>query len=110
MGGRGMSKIHILWDRSRDDVGSITLEEQVPVRLDTDPDPGGYRNSIVLQDEVKDVRLAYLDPTAEEEKWEDRWDAKEKRVLPRAVRLSYRNRSDHEIRWVFPVMVTVLMQ
>ena len=110
MGGRGMSKIHILWDRSRDDIGPITLEEEVPVRLDSDSDPGGYRNSIVLQEDVKDVRLAYLDPTTEEEKWEERWDAKEKRVLPRAVRLSYRNRMDHEIRWVFPVMITVLMQ
>ena len=110
MGGRGMSKIHILWDRSRDDIGPITLEEEVPVRLDSDSDPGGYRNSIVLQEDVKDVRLAYLDPTTEEEKWEERWDAKEKRVLPRAVRLSYRNRTDHEVRWVFLVMIAVLMQ
>lgn len=110
MGGRGMSKIHIGWNRSQNDIGSVTLEEEVPVRLDTEFDEGGLRNSIVLQEEVKELRLAYLDPTTEEEKWEERWDAKEKRVLPRAVRLSYRNRAGNEVRWVFPVMITALMQ
>lgn len=106
MGGRGMAKITISWDGAEEEQGSLRLEEEVPVRLDG----GGLRNSIALEEGVKEFRLAYLDPTSEEEKWQERWDAKEKRVLPRAVRLTYRNSADKEVRWVFPVMITVLSQ
>jgi hypothetical protein len=30
--------------------------------------------------------------------------------LPRAVRVSYRNGAGKEVRWVFPVMMSVLAQ
>jgi hypothetical protein len=31
-------------------------------------------------------------------------------ALPRAVRLSYRDRDGRAIRWIFPVMISVLAQ
>jgi hypothetical protein len=107
-GGRGMAKIHLSWGGSGETEGVIRLEEEVPVRFDEDPGEAGQRHSIVLQERVKTFQLAYLDPQSDEERWEERWDAAEKRMLPRAVRLSYRSASGRDIRWVFPVMVAVL--
>jgi hypothetical protein len=59
---------------------------------------------------VKELRFAYLDPKSESELWEERWDGREKMALPRAVRLSYRDRDGRAIRWIFPVMISVLAQ
>ena len=70
----------------------------------------GQTHSIELQSDIREFRLAYLDPQAEDEKWEDRWDGAERRRLPRAVRLSYLNDTGKEVSWVFPVMMTVLAQ
>jgi prepilin-type N-terminal cleavage/methylation domain-containing protein len=111
MGGRGMSKIHVTWDAA-DGEGPVQLQEEVPVRLNLSDDlnPGGLRNDVVIQERVKELRFAYLDPKSEEEIWEERWDGREKLALPRAVRLSYRNHDGKEIRWVFPVMISVLAQ
>lgn len=112
MGGRGMSKVRIAWDRAEEGEGSIQLEEEVPVRfnLSEDRDYGGVRNDVVVQERVKELRFAYLDSKSEEERWEERWDGREKLALPRAVRLSYRTREGRDIRWVFPVMMSVLPQ
>ena len=112
MGGRGMSKIHVAWEAAEAGEGPIQLEEEVPVRLNVSDDlnPGGLRNDVVIQERVKELRFAYLDPKSEEEIWEERWDGREKLALPRAVRLSYRNQDGKEIRWVFPVMISVLAQ
>jgi hypothetical protein len=107
-----MSKIRIAWDRAEEGEGSIQLEEEVPVRfnLSEDRDYGGVRNDVVVQERVKELRFAYLDSKSEEERWEERWDGREKLALPRAVRLSYRTREGRDIRWVFPVMMSVLPQ
>jgi type II secretion system protein J len=112
MGGRGMSKIRVAWEGAEDGEGPIQLEEEVPVRfpMSEDRDYGGLRNDVVIQERVKDLRFDYLDSKSEEEKWEQRWDGRERLALPRAVRLSYRNREGQEIRWVFPVMINVLAQ
>jgi general secretion pathway protein J len=112
MGGRGMSKIRVAWEGAEDGEGPIQLEEEVPVRfpMSEDRDYGGLRNDVVIQERVKDLRFDYLDSKSEDEKWEQRWDGREKLALPRAVRLSYRNREGQEIRWVFPVMINVLAQ
>ena len=112
MGGRGMSKIRIAWERAEGGEGPIELEEEVPVRLNLSEDlnPGGLRNELVIQERVKELRFAYLDPKSEEEIWEERWDGREKLALPRAVRLSYRDHNGKEIRWVFPLMMSVLAQ
>ena len=107
-----MSKIHVAWEAGEQGEGPIQLEEEVPVRLNFNDDlnPGGLRNNVVIQERVKELRFAYLDPKSEEEIWEERWDAREKLALPRAVRLSYRIHDGKEIRWVFPVMISVLAQ
>ncbi len=108
MGGRGMAKIRLSWEAFEQGGGPLMLEEVVPVRIGEEASDGGLRNRLVVRDRVHDFRLAYLDPTGGEEKWEDRWDGKEKRMLPRAVRLSYRDAAGKETRWVFPLMIVVL--
>jgi len=108
MGGRGMAKIRLSLEETDQGQGSLRLEEVVPVRLSEEGGVEGIKSSLVLQENVRDFRLAYLDPTNAQENWEDRWDAKEKRTLPRAVRLSYRNATGKEVRWVFPIMIQVL--
>jgi len=112
MGGRGMSKIHVAWEPAEEGEGPIQLEEEVPVRfnLSEDRDPGGLRNDVIIRERVKDFRFAYLDPKSEDERWEERWDGREKLALPRAIRVSYRNHDGKEILWVFPLMISVLAQ
>ena len=112
MGGRGMSKIRVSWDGAEQGGGPIQLEEELPVRLNVNEsqDDGGLRNEVVLQERVKELRFAYLDPKSEDERWEERWDGREKMALPRAVRLTYRDRDGRAIRWIFPVMISVLAQ
>lgn len=109
LGGRGMAKIQISQEDGGDGRSSIKVEETTPVRISFDAG-SGISHSIVLQENVKDFRLAYLDPQSEDEKWEERWDGKERRVLPRAVRISYVPQNGKEIRWIFPVMMSVLAQ
>jgi general secretion pathway protein J len=112
MGGRGMSKIRIAWEGAEQGEGPIQLEEEVPMRsnVSEDRDSGGLRSDVVIQERVKEVRFAYLDSKSEDETWEERWDGREKLALPRAIRLSYRNHDDKEVRWIFPVMISVLAQ
>jgi hypothetical protein len=107
MGGRGMAKIQI----AAGDANGRTLlklEETTPVRIGEQTGATGQSYSVVLQDGVKELRLAYLDPQPEEETWEERWDGRERRVLPRAVRLTYLDDQGKPVRWIFPVMMTVL--
>ena len=108
MGGRGMAKIQITMDEDDNGRATVKLVETAPVRLSRESGGGGQTYSIVLQDNVKEFRLAYLDPQAEEETWEDRWDGRERRMLPRAVRFTYQDERGKEVRWIFPVMMTVL--
>jgi type II secretory pathway component PulJ len=112
VGGRGMALVYLSWNGSEQGEGVITVAEQVPVRLDQEDESAelGHRSSVVVQEGVRAFQLAYLDPQSTDEQWEDRWDATEKRMLPRAVRLSYRSASGREIRRVFPIMVAVLGQ
>jgi len=107
MGGRGMARIHVQWDRGSGGVGALKLEEELPVTAD-DESSSGYRNSFVLREGVSEFRFSYLDPQADKDEWAEKWDGKEKRVLPRAVRLTFRAEGGQEIQWVFPVMMTVL--
>lgn len=111
MGGRGMGKVRIWLDGGEEKKGgALRLEEEIPVRINSETEQAGLRNSITLQQGVSDFRMAYLDPQGEPEKWEERWDAKEHRILPRAVRISYRTAEGKEVRWVFPVMLSVLAE
>jgi prepilin-type N-terminal cleavage/methylation domain-containing protein len=110
MGGRGMARISIVVDEDTNGRAALKLEESAPVRLNSDAGSGGQSHSVVMQENVREFRLAYLDPQTEDENWEERWDGREKRMLPRAVRLSYLNDSGKEVRWTFPVMMSVLAQ
>ena len=107
-GGRGMAKIRISAEATDDGQTALSLEEVTPVRLNGDVDVAGESQRLVLRERIKDFRLAYLDPQAEEETWQPLWDGQERRVLPRAVSLTYFDESGREVRWVFPVMMMVL--
>jgi general secretion pathway protein J len=110
VGGRGMAKIHIYRDGEASREGTLRLEETTPVGVDDAEEEGGQLNSVTLQEGVDSFRIAYLDPRSDEENWEDRWDGQERRMLPRAVRLTYRTKDGKESRWAFPIMMNVLAQ
>jgi len=107
MGGRGMAKITISQDEDDTGLASLKLAETVPVRLGAD---AGQSHSLVLLTNLREFRLAYLDPQAEDENWEDQWEGRERGRLPRAVRLSYLDENGKEVRWTFPIMMSVLSQ
>lgn len=107
MGGRGMAKISVRFDRDGESgSGALKLDEELPASADGGA--GAYRNSFTLREGVADFRFAYLDPQLDKEDWAEKWDGKEKRVLPRAVRMSFRAEGGREIEWTFPVMMVVL--
>ncbi len=108
LGGRGMAKIQIRAAEADDGQAALSLEETTPVRLNGDQDSAGQSQSLVLREGIKDFRLEYLDPQAEDETWEELWDGQERRMLPRAVRLTYRDQNGREVRWIYPVMMMVL--
>jgi general secretion pathway protein J len=108
VGGRGMAKIQLTAGDDDSGGGPLYLEEQTPVRIEGDGVPVGRAYRLVLQERVRDFRLSYLDPQADPERWEERWDGEERRVLPRAVRLSFLDEKGREVRWTFPIMMVVL--
>ena len=110
MGGRGMAMIRISWQGADDGKGALSLSEELPVRLGEEGGAGGQRNSVELREAVRELRFAYLDPQSGGELWEERWDATERKMLPRAVRLTYRTEAGKEVRWTFPIMVSLLAQ
>lgn len=104
MGGRGMSRITISWGGEGDQPGTLTLEEEIPVRFVYQPSGGGYTNTLVIGETVTAFRIEYLDP---EDQWLERWYGWERKSLPRALRLTFRVRGE-EVRWIFPIMVSAL--
>jgi prepilin-type N-terminal cleavage/methylation domain-containing protein len=110
MGGRGMAKVRLFWDGGEGESGALRLEEETPVRIQTEEDSEGHRTGMVVREGVKEFRITYLDPQTEDEKWEERWDTRERKSLPRAVRLRYRTEEGREVQWVFPIMMSVLAQ
>ena len=108
MGGRGLSEVTISWEGGEDGTGLLTLEEKIPLRLGGEGDNGGYRNSVVLGQGVRGFRIDYLGLQGGEENWVDQWDGKERKALPRAVRLSHQGEKGEEIQQVFPIMMSVL--
>jgi len=110
MGGRGMAMIHLSKEEDGDHRAALKVEETAPVRISAEVGAAGQSHSLTLQADMREIRFAYLDPQAEDEKWEDRWDGRERRVLPRAVGISFLNANGEEVRWIFPVMMTVLAQ
>jgi general secretion pathway protein J len=113
MGGRGMAKVRLFWEGDEKRAGVLRLEEETPVRVLSEEESEGHqgiRNSLVVREGVKEFRITYLDPQSEEEKWEERWDARERSTLPRAIRLHYLTKENREVLWIFPVMMNLLGQ
>jgi general secretion pathway protein J len=111
MGGRCMAKVRVLWEGGEKRAGVLRLEEETPVRVPSEEEDDrqeGLRNAIVVREGVKEFRMSYLDAQSDDAKWEERWDAKERNTLPRAVRLDYRTEEGREVQWVFPVMLRLL--
>jgi len=108
LGGRGMARIQISADEDGTGRTTLKLEETTPVRLDSQAGGAGQNYTVTLQEGVRELRLAYLDPQADEDTWEERWDGQERRTLPRAVRIAYLDEQGKAVRWIFPVMMTVL--
>ena len=110
LGGRGMSKVRISSDAAGNRARTLMLEEEMPVRVSvTDTGSGGgYRNRVALAEGIKGLRLDYLDSQTEDESWVEEWDGRQRRALPRAVRLTHRGERGEEIRWIFPIMMSVL--
>lgn len=108
MGGRGMAKIEITIDEDETGRTALNLEEATPVRVGGEDGSAGQTHRLVLRERIRDFRLAYLDPQVEEETWQERWDGQEKRMLPRAVRLSFVDDGGRNVQWIFPVMMMVL--
>jgi general secretion pathway protein J len=108
MGGRGMAKIQLATGGDDDGRAPLNLEETTPVRVNGDEIGSGQTHRMILQQRVSDFRLAYLDPQGDEENWQERWDGRDRRMLPRAVRLSFVDESGRDVRWIFPVMMVVL--
>jgi hypothetical protein len=111
LGGRGMSRVRISAELEGSRGATLILEEEMPVRVGDKATGGGYRNNILLAQGLSGLRFEYLDPGTDpqkpEETWVDEWDGKQKRVLPRAVRLVYQGERG-DVRWTFPVMMRVL--
>jgi len=110
MGGRGMAKIHLSTEEDGDHQIALKVEEIAPVRISAEVGATGQSHGLLLQADMREIRFAYLEPQAEDEKWEDRWDGAERRMLPRAVGISFLNANGEAVRWIFPVMMTVLAQ
>ena len=110
MGGRGMAKIQITADEDQNGRGPLSLEEATPVRVSGEEGAIGPTQRLVLQERIRDFRLAYLDPQADEESWQESWDGQQRGMLPRAVRLSFVDEGGRDVRWIFPVMMVVLAQ
>jgi general secretion pathway protein J len=110
LGGRGMSKVRVAWESA----GTLTLEEEMPARvsppgnLSSQASEGGYRNRLVLAEEAGQLRMEYLDSQSEVESWVGEWDGRLRKALPRAVRMTYRDERGDEVRWTFPIMMSVL--
>ena len=110
MGGRGMAKVQITNEKDGGGQAPLLLEEVTPVRVGDDEPASGQTHRMVLQERVGNFRLAYLDPQGDDESWQERWDGQERRMLPRAVRLTFVDEGGRTVRWIFPVMMVVLAQ
>lgn len=108
MGGRGMAKISVYWESDQDKTGLLFLEEEIPMRWESQEGSGGYRNKVALRQGVKSLHIRYMEPQGEEERWVEQWDGQEKRFLPRAVRISLEDEGGKEVDWLFPIMISVL--
>jgi general secretion pathway protein J len=109
LGGRGMAKVRVSSELVGNQGATVTLEEEMPVRVsEKDQGVGGYSNSLVIAEGLRGFRIEYLDSASENESWVDEWDGRQLRALPRAIRLVYYDEGGREVRRVFPIMIGML--
>ena len=108
MGGRGMAMIRLTKEQDGAERVALRVDETAPVRIANEDMASGQSYGLRFEAGMRALRFAYLDPQAEDENWQDRWDGRERRALPRAVAISFVNANGEELRWVFPLMMTVL--
>jgi general secretion pathway protein J len=108
LGGRGMAKVRVSSELVGNQGATVTLEEEMPVRVSEKDKGGGYSNSIVIAEGLRGFRIEYLDSASENESWVDEWDGRQRRALPRAIRLVYRDGRGQEVRRAFPIMIGML--
>jgi general secretion pathway protein J len=109
LGGRGMAKVRVSSELVGNQGATVTLEEEMPVRVsEKDKGGGGYSNSLVIAEGLRGFRIEYLDSASENESWVDEWDGRQLRALPRAIRLIYQGEGGREVRRVFPIMIGML--
>jgi hypothetical protein len=68
----------------------------------------GQSQGLVLEENVRQFRIDYLNPQIEDDTWEESWDARERRSLPRAVRFTYLDDQGTKISRTYPIMMMVL--
>ena len=103
-----MAKIQISADEGADGRAILRLQETTPVRLNSDSVAAGQSQALVLEESVKQFRIDYLNPQIEDDTWEESWDARERRSLPRAVRFTYLDDQGIKISRTYPIMLMVL--
>jgi len=108
MGGRGMAEIQISSDEDATGRVRLRLEETTPVRLSTDNGAVGQTQALTLEENVRQFRIDYLNPQSEDDSWEERWDGRERRTLPRALRFTYLDDQGRKISRIYPIMMMVL--
>ncbi len=108
MGGRGMAKIEITSDENSSGRTQLRLEETTPVRLNDDTGTTGQSQSVVLEEDIRNFRIDYLNPQGDDDNWEERWDGQERGMLPRALRFTYLDNEGRQISRIYPLMMMVL--
>jgi prepilin-type N-terminal cleavage/methylation domain-containing protein len=108
MGGRGMAEIQISSDQDATGRVRLRLAETTPVRLSTDNGAVGQTQALTLEENVRQFRIDYLNPQSEDDSWEERWDGRERRTLPRALRFTYLDDQGRKISRIYPIMMMVL--
>jgi hypothetical protein len=103
-------KVRLFGKATKSTLARCVKETPVRVLSEEGNEGEGLRNGLVIREGVKEFRITYLDPQSDEEKWEERWDARERNTLPRAIRLHYLTKEGREVQWVFPVMMSLLAQ
>jgi len=103
-----MAKIQISADEEAGGRASLRLEETTPVRLNSDSGAAGQSQALILEENVRQFRIDYLNPQTEDDTWEESWDARERRSLPRAVRFTYLDDQGIKISRTYPIMLMVL--
>jgi prepilin-type N-terminal cleavage/methylation domain-containing protein len=108
MGGRGMAKIQIASDKDTGGGVQLTLQETTPVRFNDDTGTADQTQSLVLEKDIRNFRIDYLNPQSDPDTWEERWDGRERGMLPRALRFSYLDDGGRKISRTYPLMMMVL--